>query len=272
MRYVQSTLAGEGNDGVGEVACSRAMNPSRLPGLSYALNPYVGCAHACSYCYAQDVLRLGQRGEWGSWAEAKRNLEARLSAELRRAKPGVIGLGTVTDPYQPAEAKRGLTRGCLEILRERNHPVCIQTKSDLALRDLELIAGHQSPEVGFTITTTDESLARGLEPGAPKPSARLGAAMAFADAGVKTWVFLGPVIFGVNDSEESVKAVVGGAADAGASKVIFDFYRSKPLADARMRATFGEDFFPRKRAPGVEATARKACMERGIGFELAFSR
>jgi len=269
-KLVQSTL-GEGHqDGIREVACARALNPSRLPGLDYALNPYVGCAHACEYCYAQDVLRLGERGPWGSWTEAKRNIDARLSVELRRAKPGVIGLGTVTDPYQPAEAKRELTRSCLEILREHNHPVCIQTKSDMVLRDLDLIASQQSPEVGFTITTVDESLARRLEPGAPAPSARLRAAKAFANAGVKTWVFLGPVIFGANDSEESVKAVVRGAAEAGGRKVIFDFYRAKPLADARMRELLGGDFFPRKRTPGIEQTARNACMESGIGFELAF--
>jgi DNA repair photolyase len=269
-KLVQSTLGGDRGGGIGEVACSRALNPSRLPGLNYALNPYVGCAHACAYCYAQDVLRLGQRGPWGTWAEAKRNLAARLSAELRRAKPGVIGLGTVTDPYQPAEAKRGLTRECLEILREHNHPVCIQTKSDLASRDLDLISSLQSPEVGFTITTMDESLASRLEPGAPGPAARLRAAKIFADAGVRTWVFLGPVTFGVNDAEESVRAVVGGAADAGAGKVVFDFYRAKPLADARMRELLGGDFFPRKRSPGVERAASKACMESGIGFELAF--
>jgi DNA repair photolyase len=269
-KYVQSTLAGDRRDGIGEVACSRALNPSRLPGLNYALNPYVGCAHACAYCYAQDVLRLGQRGPWGSWVEAKRNLAARLSAELRRAKPGVIGIGTVTDPYQPAEAKRGLTRECLEILREHNHPVCIQTKSDLVMRDLDLIAAQQSPEVGFTITTMDESLARRLEPGASAPASRMRAARAFADAGVKTWVFIGPVIFGVNDSEESVRDVVRGAAGAGARKFIFDFYRAKPLADARMRALLGEAFWPRKRAPGVESAARKACTESGICSELAF--
>ena len=175
-RFVQSTLAGSPRDGVGEVACLRALNPSRLPGLDYALNPYVGCAHACAYCYSQDVLRLGQRGKWGSWVEAKRNFAARLSDELRRAKPGVVGLGTVTDPYQSAEAKRRLSRACLEVLREHNHPVCVQTKSDLVADDLELIASLQSPEVGFTATTLDESLASILEPGAPPPLARLPAA------------------------------------------------------------------------------------------------
>jgi DNA repair photolyase len=268
-RYVQSTLGGP-RCGVGEVACSKALSPSKLPGLDFALNPYVGCAHACAYCYSQDVLRLGQRGPWGSWVEAKRNLELRLSAELRRAKPGVVGLGTVTDPYQPAEKGCGLSRSCLEILREHNHPVCIQTKSDLVERDADLIAAQQSPEVGFTVTTLDESLARRLEPGAPTPSARLAAARRRADAGVKTWVFLGPVIFGVNDSEDSVRAVAGAAADAGAKKIIFDFYRSKPLADARMRTAFGGRFWPRRRSPLSEAAARDACAGAGMAFELAF--
>jgi DNA repair photolyase len=269
-KYVQRTLVGGPEDGVGEVACARALNPSRLPGLNYALNPYVGCAHACAYCYSQDVLRLGQRGKWGSWVDAKRNVAQRLSAELRRAKPGVVGLGTVTDPYQPAEASRRLTRQCLEALQEHNLPVCVQTKSDLAADDFELIASQQAPEVGFTVTTLDESLARKLEPGAPPPSARLAAARRFVDAGVKTWVFLGPVISGVNDSDASVTKVARAAADAGARKIIFDFYRSKPIADGRMRELLGEAFWPRKKNSLTEEAARRACADVGITFERAF--
>jgi DNA repair photolyase len=268
-RLVQRTLAG-GEAGCGEVACGRALTPSRLPGLKFALNPYVGCSHACAYCYAQDVLKLGERGRWGSWVDGKRNLAARLSAELRRAKPGTIGLGTVTDPYQHVEAARSATRECLEVLANHDHPVCIQTKSDLVARDRDLIAALQSPEVGITVTTLDESLGAVLEPGAPSAAARLGAVRSLSSAGVKVWVFLGPVVFGLNDAPESLEAVARAAASAGARKVIFDFYRSKPLADARMRAALGERFWPRRRSADAEAAARRACAENGLAFELAF--
>jgi DNA repair photolyase len=266
-RLVQSTLAGVGS---GEVACAKALNLSRLPGLTYALNPYVGCAHACSYCYAQDVLRLGDRGPWGSWVESKRGIASRLSSELRRAKPGTIGLGTVTDPYQPAEAGARVTQACLEVLSTHDHPVCIQTKSDLVLRDIDLVSGLQSPEVGITVTTVDDNLASVLEPGAPSPSSRLSAAAALSKAGVKVWVFLGPVISGVNDSEESVRSVVAGASRAGAAKVIFDHYRHKPLADARTCAALGRPFKRRMRSGDAERVARGACADEGLAFELAF--
>jgi len=271
-RLVQSTLGGEEGEpsGVRKVACAKALSLSRLPGLTYALNPYIGCAHACRYCYSQDVLRLGARGEWGAWVDAKEGIAARLNRELRRAKPGTIGLGTVTDPYQPAEAKCNATRECLEVLSNYDHPVCIQTKSNLVLRDANLITGLQSPEVGFTVTTLDGEVQKRIEPGASSPGERLEAAKVLSDAGVKVWVFLGPVILGVNDSRESVQSVVNAAAAAGARKIIFDFYRAKPLADRRMRALLGDGFSPRRKRVEARADAMEACSEAGIPFEEAF--
>jgi len=271
-KLVQSTLESDEGQlgGVRKVACAKAISLSRLPGLTYALNPYIGCAHACRYCYSQDVLRLHARGEWGTWVEAKEGLAAKLNKELRRAKPGTIGLGTVTDPYQPAEAKCNSTRECLEVLANYDHPVCIQTKSNLVVRDIDLIANLQSPEVGITITTLDESLSARLEPGASSSIERLEAAKTLSDAGIKVWVFLGPVILGANDSRESVVSVVRAAAQAGAKKILFDFYRSKPLADARMRELLGYEFAPRKKRLEARDAAMAACSEAGISCQDAF--
>lgn len=269
-RLVQSTLGGDEPGGVRKVACAKALSLSRLPGLTYALNPYIGCTHACRYCYSQDVLRLHSRGDWGTWAEAKEGLAAKLNKELRRAKPGTIGLGTVTDPYQPVESKSKTTRECLEVLASYDHPVCIQTKSNLVTRDIDIITNLQSPEVGFTITTLDEGLRERLEPGTSSSAERLEAAKELSDVGVKVWVFLGPVIFGVNDSSESVASVVRAAAEAGARKVFFDFYRSKPLADSRMRALVGGSFSPRKRRAEARDEAAALCAELGICYQDAF--
>ena len=87
-----------------EVKCKSALSSSSLPGLDYSLNPYRGCQHNCAYCYVPNVLRI-QRKEWGSFVEVKTNIPVVLSKELKKKKPGVVGLSTVTDPYQPIEKK-----------------------------------------------------------------------------------------------------------------------------------------------------------------------
>jgi DNA repair photolyase len=273
-RLVQSTLGPErrAQPGLREVACAKALSLSRLPGLTYALNPYIGCSHGCPYCYSQDVLRLGARGPWGSWVDAKLGIAQRLAREMRRAKPGTVGLGTVTDPYQRAEGEHQLARECLEVLAEHDHPICIQTKSNLVVRDVDLIGKQQSAEVGFTVTTLDESVRARIEPGAPTSAERCEAARALSDAGIKVWTFLGPIVWGLNDSDESVRSVVRASADAGARKLLFDFYRPKPLANERMSALLGGEFSARKHRSGAETAARDACAELGIVFEPAFQR
>ena len=111
------------------VECTRALSPSGLPGLDYALNPYTGCEHGCIYCYAPGVTHT----DLGSWrvVRVKRNIPERLARELPSVE-GVIGLGTVTDPYQYAERKFRLTQMCLEVLRARGRRVHIHTKSLIA--------------------------------------------------------------------------------------------------------------------------------------------
>jgi DNA repair photolyase len=122
-----------------EARASTALSPSRLPGLDFALNPYRGCGHGCIYCYSPDVLRLGGKEPWGSFVEVRKNLPVLLAKE-RKACSGVVGLGTVTDPYQPAEEKTRLTRYCLEQLATAKCSVCVQTKSDLVARDTDILS------------------------------------------------------------------------------------------------------------------------------------
>jgi len=204
----------------GEVRCRTALSKSRLPDLDYALNPYVGCEHGCLYCYARATLRDEAKAlRWGRFVLVKKGLVERLAREVLRKPKGVVGLSTVTDPYQPIEARLRLTRRCLEILVRKGFPVSIQTKSKLVLRDLDLIKAGKV-DVGMTITTMDDSLASMVEPRSSRPSERAEALRRLAEEGVETWVFLGPIIPRLNDSEESIRRVVEVAYETGSELIV----------------------------------------------------
>ena len=189
-----------------DIIVKTALSPSKLTGLDYALNPYRGCEHACVYCYAPSVIHW-KNGKWGEIAEAKVNLPRILSKELRVKKIGVVGLGTVTDPYQPAEKKYEITRRCLELLLMHDFPVCIQTKSSLVLRDIDLLKKFSKLEVGITLTSHDESMREKLEPGASSVEERLHALSELSKNGINTWVFMGPVMPYITNVEALIDAI-----------------------------------------------------------------
>lgn len=205
-----------------EIKVKTALSPSQLPGLDYALNPYRGCAHACIYCYAPSVI-YWDKGKWGDLVEVKINLPRVLSKELRTKKKGVVGLGTVTDPYQPAEKKYEITRRCLELLQMHDFPVCIQTKSSLVLRDMDLLKRFSKIEVGITLTSHDDIVRQKLEPGAPAVQERLNALEELRKNGIDTWVFMGPVMPYITDVELLLNVI----ADVKPKYVLVDRLRLK---------------------------------------------
>ncbi len=186
-----------------EIKVKNGLSQSQLPGLDYALNPYRGCEHACVYCYAPSVIHWNN-GKWGKNIEIKINLPRILSKELNFKKKGVVGLGTVTDPYQPVEKKYEITRRCLELLLMHDFPVCIQTKSSLVLRDMDILRDFSSIEVGVTITTLDENVRKSLEHGAGSIEERLCALRTLKESGISTWVFLGPVMPYLSEAESLI--------------------------------------------------------------------
>ena len=205
---------------ISTVSCKSALTPSRLGGYDYALNPYRGCQHGCTYCYAPYVLREKRR--WGCFVEARDNLPRLLSKELRRKAKGVVGISTVTDAYQPAEKRFEITRLALEQLQRYDFPVCIQTKSSLVLRDLDLLQGFSKCEVGFTVTTLDEDIRQKIEPGASTVGERLAALETLADAGVSTWAFLGPILPSITDGEDDLRSLISALKKTGVSYLIVD--------------------------------------------------
>jgi len=157
---------------------------------------------------------------WGKFVKAKQNIAEILSNEIKRKPRGVVGVSTVTDPYQPTESKMQLTRKCLEILANNNFPTSIQTKSILVLRDIDIIKPKKF-DVGVTITTMDRDLARKLEPRASPPDARVHVLEELAPRGFETWIFLGPIIPEINDSKESLAQIIE-AAKKTKSRLIYD--------------------------------------------------
>ena len=166
----------------------------------YAINPYVGCSHACRYCYAAFMKRFtGHKERWGEFVDVKINAPELLAREIVRRKKGRVWVSGVCDPYQGAEKKYRLTRRCLEILVENGWPVTIQTKSPLVLRDSGILEKLEEAEVGFTITTADEEIRRLFEPGAPPIRDRIDALGVLHSKGIKTFAMIAPVLPGAED-------------------------------------------------------------------------
>jgi DNA repair photolyase len=142
----------------------------------------------------------------------------------------------VCDPYQGVERRYRLTRACLEVFTEVDgFDVGVLTKSDLVVRDADVLRRIPSADVGFTITTLAPDVAEILEPGAPSPARRLAAMRELSSSGIDTWAFFGPVIPGVSDSEEAVQETLGAIIDAGASRVLVDKLNVYPKVWARLR-------------------------------------
>ena len=134
----------------------------------YVINPYRGCQHNCSYCYARFMKRFtGHREAWGQFVDVKINAPDLLRREITKKKPGKVWISGVCDPYQPLEAKYLLTRQCLEILAQNNWPVVVQTRSPLVLRDIDILKEGRDFEVGLSVTTADDSIRKLFEPDAP---------------------------------------------------------------------------------------------------------
>jgi len=197
-------------------------NDSPDLGFSASINPYRGCEHGCIYCYARpthEYLGMSAGLDFESRILVKREAPQLLRAELARPSwsAETLALSTVTDCYQPAERRLLLTRGCLAVLAELRHPVAVITKSQLVLRDVDLLrelAGVQAVSVTISLTTLSQELSLAMEPRGAVPAARLNAIRSLAAAGIPVGVNLAPIIPALTDHE--IPALLAAAAAAGA--------------------------------------------------------
>ncbi len=238
-----------------EVDASRtviAKNTSPDVPFERSINPYRGCEHGCVYCFARPghaYLGLSPGLDFETRLFAKPRAAERLVAELAKPsyRPKVIALGTNTDPYQPIERNFEITRSILEVLWRARHPVAIVTKSNLVLRDLDILAPMAAAKlarVSVSVTTLEPTLARKLEPRAPRPNLRLETIRGLADAGVPTTVLAAPMIPALNDDE--LEAILEAAAAAGAGSAGYILLRL-PLEIKALFIEWLEAHFPARK-------------------------
>ena len=195
---------------------------SRMP-FTWTINPYRGCEFGCKYCYARythEFMGMEESAQFEEKIYSKAQAGEILNKELSTFRGGAIAIGTATDPYQPAERHFQTTRNILEIIsRFRGLDVSITTKSDLVVRDLDLlrhIAERNALQVNMTVTTLNTELARCLEVRAPRPDLRLAAVAELTRAGIAAAVFAMPVLPGITDGAKDLELVARAAARAGA--------------------------------------------------------
>jgi len=183
---------------------------SRSQVYEYALNPYVGCAHNCAYCYARFMKKFtGHKEKWGEFVDVKINAPELLAHEIKRKRVGRVWVSGVCDPYQPLEKRYMITKRCVEILAEHGWPLTVQTKSPLVVRDMETLKKACDCEVGFSLATADEKIRRIFEPGAPPLGERIEALGILHSQGIRTFAMIAPLLPG---SEGLVNALKGKVA------------------------------------------------------------
>ena len=200
-----------------------AHNESPDIGFDASVNPYRGCSHGCSYCFARpthEYLGLSAGLDFESRILVKEDAPELLHKQLSspRWQPKTLSMSGVTDPYQPVEKRLRITRGCLEVLAGFRNPVVIVTKNHLVTRDVDLLselARHGAAAVAISLTTLDDDLRRVMEPRTSRPVRRLAAIERLAAAGISVGVMVAPVIPGINDHE--LPNLLSAAAGAGAS-------------------------------------------------------
>jgi len=196
-----------------------------------SLNPYTRCSHECLYCYATAYVGRGN-------SMPKKNLLNRLRREVHRIDRRLpVELSTSSDPYPPEEEKLQLTRRAIRLLLEHGFKLLILSKSDLILRDLDLMR-NQPVSVSITITTLDETLTRHIEPYAPPPTRRLRCLENLAKAGIPVSARIDPIIPGLNDNPQELKELVTILKEVGVRHIVASTYKAKPDSLKRLITVF----------------------------------
>lgn len=225
---------------VKEVECKSVLNKSAL--ADYCINAYIGCQHACKYCYAESYTRRFSKHTeaWGDFVDVKINAPSILAREVKRKSKGTVYISSLTDAYQPLERKYELTRKLLEILFKHQFPISIQTKSALVLRDLDLIRKFHEREIGFTITTLNDNIRASFEPASSSVEEKLRAIKELKENGVKTYVFFGPVLPYLSD--QNLEQYLHQIASAGVDYIYVDKLNLKPGLWTNLERFLQKDF------------------------------
>lgn len=224
-----------------EIQAKSILNKSGI--TDWAVNCYSGCEHGCLYCYARFATRFSHpRESWGSFVDVKVNAPQVLEREVKRRRVGRVFMSSVCDGWQPVEGRYGLTRQCLEILLQHDFPITILTKSALARRDLDLLAGKNNVDFGVTITTLDESLSKLFEPKSSPPAERLALVKEAKKKGITTYVLLGPLMPHLSDTEKSLGSLLNAVKEVGADYFYVDRLNPRYGVWSSLRGLLQEHF------------------------------
>ena len=256
---------------ISDIDVKSVLTKSNLPVSDYSINPYVGCTHACKYCYASFMKRFTNHPEpWGEFLDVKHWPEM-TNPEKYKGKE--LFIGSVTDPYNPQEEEYGRTRALLQQLKGSGVKISIQTKSDLVLRDMELIRTFPDARVGFSINTLDERFKDDMD-NAVSIERRLEAMRQFHEAGIRTTCFISPIFPGITD----VMAIIERVKDrcnlvwlenlnlrGNYKSVIMDYIRDK---HSELLSLYEEIYLKNKRAywEQLDAEVRAYAGENGLEY------
>ncbi len=245
---------------VKELDAKTILSKSRV--LDYTINPYIGCEHGCTYCYARFIRRFtGHKEEWGQFVDVKINASSLLQHEVRKKKVGRVWMSGLGDPYQPLEKEYALTRRCLEILSKRGWPVTIQTKSSLVLRDIELLRKFKGLEVTLSIATADEKTRQLFEPNSPPLEERIETLLKLHSESIKTSAMIAPILPKVEGLADQLRGKVDNVLIDRMNYHYADWvYRRYGLEYAMT-----EDFFITKKEELASAFERE-----GIPYQVLF--
>ncbi len=243
-----------------EIHSKSILSPSKV--YDYVINPYVGCQHGCSYCYARFMKRFtGHKESWGHFVDVKINAPDLLRKEIRKKKKGTVWISGVCDPYQPLEAKYKLTRECLDILAQNSWPVVIQTRSPLVLRDMDIFRKSKNIEVGLSITSSNDEIRKVFEPNAPSIMERLETVESLHRNGIRTYAMIAPIL----PEAENLVGILAGKVDY----IIIDRMNYRHADRIYKKHGWSEkntdDYFNR-----VKNTMRNDCMRLGIECRSAY--
>jgi DNA repair photolyase len=233
-----------------EEPCRSALNRVQGMPFGWSLNPYMGCAHRCTFCYVRAFEQRADRPSderYGASIRVKTNVAEVLRRELARPswqRDGIV-IGAATDPYQPAEGRYKLTRACLEVLAAAANPLGIITRGPMIVRDLDVLveaATRADVSVTFSIPTLDVEIWRRTEPGTAPPHQRLRALTQLVEAGVKASVGMAPILPGLSDRPELLAEVVREARAAGATGIWANLLYLRPGTREHFLAALERDW------------------------------
>ncbi len=233
-----------------EEPCKVALNRVKGMMFKWSLNPYMGCVHRCTFCYVRAFELRADRpfdDHYGRSIRVKTNVVEVLRRELGKPtwQHEAVAIGAATDPYQPAEGRYRLTRGCVAALGAAANPLSLITRGPLIVRDVDVLAEaarHASVSVTFSIPTLDEEIWRRTEPGTAHPRQRLRALHELVEAGMKANVGMAPILPGISDRPEQLEEVVREARAAGACGVWANLLFLRPGTREHFLEALAEDF------------------------------